>query len=84
MKYYFAPVSHSVAFSCTIHAVLLKNFPVGSEMVQAGLFLTCMFALLACALPWAVVCASLVHSFWAVDVDIVYQCGLSAHIPFGT
>ncbi|KAL0026192.1 hypothetical protein WJX77_001017 [Trebouxia sp. C0004] len=38
MKYYLAPVSHSgdVAFSSTIHAVLLKNFPAGSEMVQAG------------------------------------------------
>ncbi|KAL0033260.1 hypothetical protein WJX77_000951 [Trebouxia sp. C0004] len=40
MKYYLAPVSRSgaVAFSSTIHAVLLKNFPAGSEMVQAGQF----------------------------------------------
>ncbi|KAL3144391.1 hypothetical protein ABBQ32_004145 [Trebouxia sp. C0010 RCD-2024] len=40
MKYYLAPVSHSgaVAFSSTIHAVLLKDFPMGSEMVQAGQF----------------------------------------------
>ncbi|KAL3157970.1 hypothetical protein ABBQ32_012371 [Trebouxia sp. C0010 RCD-2024] len=38
MKYYLAPVSHSgaVAFSSTIHAVLRKKFPMGSEMVQAG------------------------------------------------
>ena len=63
MKYYLAPVSHSdaVAFSSTIHAVLIKKFAPGSEMVQAGLFLTCMFALFACALPWAVMCATLFH-----------------------
>ena len=53
MKYYLAPVSHSgaVAFSSTIHAVLRKKFPAGSEMVQAGLFLPCIFALLAYAFP---------------------------------
>ena len=52
MKYYLAPVSYSgaVAFSSTIHAVLLKKFPAGSEMVQAGLLLTFMFVLLACAI----------------------------------
>lgn len=63
MKYYLAPVSHSgaVAFSSTIHAVLLKKFPAGSEMVQAGWFLTFMFILLACAILWAVLCASLSH-----------------------
>lgn len=48
MKHYLAPVSHSgaEAFSSTIHAVLLKEFPAGTDMVQAGLSLTCMFALL--------------------------------------
>jgi len=52
MKYYLAPVSHSsaIAFSSSVHAVLHKEFPAGTEMVQAGLFLTCMFSLPACAL----------------------------------
>ena len=38
MKLHLAPVSLSgaVASSSTIHAVLLKDFPTGSEMVQAG------------------------------------------------
>ncbi len=38
MKLYLAPVSQSgaVAFSSMIHAVLYKNFPVGTDMVQAG------------------------------------------------
>ncbi|KAL3135587.1 hypothetical protein ABBQ38_006067 [Trebouxia sp. C0009 RCD-2024] len=38
MKYYLAPLSQSgaVAFSSTIHAVLRKKFPAGSDMVQAG------------------------------------------------
>ena len=64
MKYYLAPVSHSgaVAFGSTIHAVLRKKFSAGSEMVQAGLSLPCMFALLAYALPWAVPCANVCYT----------------------
>ena len=52
MEFYLAPVSQSnaIAFSSVIHAVLCKQFPVGTEMVQAGLFLTCVIGLLACAL----------------------------------
>jgi len=52
MKYCLAPVSHSsaIAFSSSVHAVLHKEFPAGTEMVQAGLFLICVFSLLACAL----------------------------------
>ena len=48
MKFYLAPVSLSgvVAFSSTIQAVLLEDFPMGSEMVQAGWFFTCIFAVL--------------------------------------
>ena len=44
MKFYLAPVSLSgaVALSSTIHAVLIKDFPMGSEMVQAGWFFTCI------------------------------------------
>ena len=51
MKYYLAPVSQSgaEAFSSTIHAVLRKKFPAGPEMVQAGLPLPCMYAMLAYA-----------------------------------
>ena len=49
MRCCLAPVSQSgnVAFSSTIHAVLRKKFPAGSDMVQAGLPLPCMDALLA-------------------------------------
>ena len=48
MKYYLAPVSQSgaIAFSCSIHAVLHKEFPAETEMVQAGLAFTCIFACL--------------------------------------
>ena len=79
MKFYLAPLSLSgaVAFSSTIHAVLLKDFPTGSEMVQACWFFTCIFALLACALPWTVFCARL---FWAVMLAL-FVCWMSANIP---
>jgi len=43
MEFYLAPVSKSGAFtfSSAIHSVLRKQFPPGTEMMQAGLFLTC-------------------------------------------
>ena len=43
MEFYLAPVSKSGAltFSSAIHSVLCKQFPAGTEMMQAGLFLTC-------------------------------------------
>ena len=52
METYLAPVSQSGAetLSSAIHTVLCKQFPIGAEMVQAGLLPTCMFSLLACAL----------------------------------
>ena len=40
MEFYLAPVSKSGAFtfSSAIHSVLCKQFPAGTEMMQAGLF----------------------------------------------
>ena len=84
MKFYLAPVSLSgaVAFSSTIHAVLLKDFPMGSEMVQAGWLFTCIFALIAYALPRTVFCA---RFFWAVMLAL-FQFGMSAKeiMPYST
>ena len=42
MEFYLAPVSKSGAltFSSAMHSVLCKQFPAGTEMMQAGLFLT--------------------------------------------
>ena len=43
MEFYLAPVSKSgaITFSSAIHTVLCKQFPAGTEMVQAGQLLTC-------------------------------------------
>ena len=48
MECYLTPVSKSGAFtfSSAIHNVLSKQFPAGTEMMQAGLFLTCMIGCL--------------------------------------
>ncbi len=42
MEFYLAPVSKSGAsmFSSAIHSVLCKQFPAGTEMMQAGLTCT--------------------------------------------
>ena len=52
MEFYLAPVSKSGAttFSSAIHTVLCKQFPAGTEMVQAGRVLDLHDRLLACAL----------------------------------
>ena len=52
MEFYLTPVSQSgaVTLSSAVHTVLCKQFPVGAEMVQAGLLPTSIFGLLASAL----------------------------------
>ena len=52
MKFYLAPVSKSGAttFGSAIHTVLCKQFPAGTDLVQAGLVLDLHDRLLACAL----------------------------------
>ena len=42
MEFYWAPVSKpgTLRFSSATHNVLCKQFPAGTEMMQAGLFLT--------------------------------------------
>ena len=73
MEFYLAPVSKSGAltFSSAIHSVLCKQFPAGTEMMQAGLFLT-----------YTIVCL-LVHSMgyyvqglYAADVPSCWLCQL--------
>ena len=48
MEFYLASVSKSgaVTLSSAIHSVLCKQFPAGTEIVQAGLPLTCMIVCL--------------------------------------
>ena len=52
MESYLVPVSYSgaITLSSAIHTVLCKHFPVGTEMVQAGMLLFCMLGLPACTL----------------------------------
>ena len=72
MKYYLAPVSHSgaVAFSSTIHAVLRKSSTRGQRWFRQVCFCLAIFALLAYAFPWAVLC-DFVTLVVGYDVDTV-------------
>ncbi len=71
MKNYLAPVSQSgaIALSSVVHAVLYKEFPAGTEMVQAGLFNLHVWS--GCLrTSWAVMCEKL----WQLSCSaVVYQ-----------
>jgi len=76
MKHYLAPVSQSAGlrFGSKMHDILVKSFPAGTEMVQAGLFLVYMFSiclLVLCRLwcvqhPWTV----FVLCYWFLSHDV--------------
>ena len=90
MEFYLAPVSKSgaVTLSSAIHTVLCKQFPAGTEMVQAGLSLTCMIVclLMQCmpcyvykAYVQLVCCAVDYVNVWSVSVLYHHMCHHMLH-----
>ena len=74
MKYLLAPASQSgaVALSSSVHAVLYKECPAGTKVLQAGMLLIHMFSLPVCAL----LVLRCVHVTALFDVSV--SCELSA------
>ena len=80
MQFYLAPVSKSgaITFSSAVHTVLCKQFPAGTEMVQAGLLLTCTVVSLLVHCMGYHVCKANTPLACVAAGDYVNCCSVSA------